>query len=302
MFDHHQWGVAFGILGNIISFLVYLAPVPTFYRIYRKKSTESFQSLPYLVALFSSMMWFYYALVKQNAFLLVTINCFGCVIETIYIILFITYAPKGSRNSTVKLFVSMNVGVFSLILLLTHFLATGSTRILILGWICVAFSVSVFAAPLSIVAQVIRTKSVEFMPFNLSFFLTLSAIMWFAYGLFQKDICVALPNIVGFLLGLTQMLLYVIYKNANKVIIEDKKLPEAQLKSIVVLSNLGASEVYPVDIHPDDADANDVNQGPKENRQETDQRNPKSLEVPGGLQLQQHNDNNNTDDGCAVAV
>ncbi|XP_062110746.1 bidirectional sugar transporter N3-like [Humulus lupulus] len=245
---HHPWAFTFGILGNIISFLVYLAPLTTFYRVYRKKSTEGFHSLPYLVALFSSMVWLYYALVKKDAMLLITINSFGCVIEMIYITIYIIYAPTHARNLTIKLFGFMNIAMFSLIFLLTQFAVKHPYQAQVLGWICVAISVCVFAAPLSIVAQVIRTRSVEFMPFNLSFFLTLSAVMWFGYGVLLKDICIAIPNVVGFILGLVQMLLYGIYRNHKNVMVdEEKKAHDQNLKSIVILSSLATCEVHPVD-------------------------------------------------------
>lgn len=54
---------------------------------------------------------------------------------------------------TAKMLMLLNVGVFGLILLLTFFLASGSNRVRILGWVCVGFSVSVFAAPLSIMVR-----------------------------------------------------------------------------------------------------------------------------------------------------
>ncbi|XP_052205540.1 bidirectional sugar transporter N3-like [Diospyros lotus] len=237
---HHPLVFTFGVLGNLVSILVYFAPLPTFVDIYRKKSTLGYQSLPYVVALFSAMLWMYYAFLKPDSSLLISINSFGCVIETIYIGLFLAYASKDARNHTVKLIAALNMGFFSLILLLTLFLVQGGTRTQVVGWICVGISVAVFAAPLSIVLQVVRTRSVEYMPFSLSFFLTLSATMWFTYGLLQRDKCIAIPNVFGFFLGLLQMMLYGKYRNTKKLA-EEKKLPE-QIINIVIL---GASEVHP---------------------------------------------------------
>ncbi|KAG1370166.1 Bidirectional sugar transporter SWEET14 [Cocos nucifera] len=245
----HPWAFIFGILGNIISFMVYLAPLPTFYRVYKKKSTEGFQSVPYVVALFSAMLWIYYAFIKTDAYLLVTINSIGCIIETMYIVTYLGYAPKKARIFTAQILLLLNVGLFGLIVLVTLLATKGPERVHVLGWVCVGLSISVFIAPLTIIRLVIRTKSVEFMPFWLSFFLTMSAIAWFSYGLLTKDIYVALPNILGFIFGVVQMGIYIAYRWAEKVAYHDHKVSE---HIIIAIPKLGtgewSSEVHPIDV------------------------------------------------------
>ncbi|XP_074268505.1 bidirectional sugar transporter SWEET9-like [Silene latifolia] len=238
-FNHHELMYIFGILGNIVSLGVFLAPLPTFWRVFKKKSTEGFQALPYSVALFSCMLLLYYAMLKtQNAMPIITINSVGFIIEAFYLIVFLIYAPTKARVYTIKLLGLFNVTFLGLIIVGTmvfargadahNFFSKGGVRETSVGWICAVFSVCVFAAPLSVMKMVIKTKSVEFMPFCLSFSLTLCAVMWFFYGFLIQDFYIAMPNVLGFLLGITQMLLYIIYKNSS---------PKNQQKNLMVNEN-----------------------------------------------------------------
>ncbi|XP_027169284.1 bidirectional sugar transporter SWEET13-like [Coffea eugenioides] len=241
----NPWVFALGILGNLVSFLVYLAPVPTFRRIAKKKSTEGFHSFPYVVSLFSAMLWVDYARVKSNV-LLVTVNSIGCLIETIYIAFFIVHAPKKHRIFTLKLVILLNFIGFGSICILTEYLAKGARKTQALGWLCVASSAIVYIAPLSVMKQVISTRSVEFMPFWLSFSLVLNALTWSSYGLLLKDIHITVPSIVGFIFGMIQMALYVIYKNI-KMKPEEPKLPTI-MKPITIIP----SEILPLGSLPID--------------------------------------------------
>ncbi|XP_071693506.1 bidirectional sugar transporter SWEET14-like [Rutidosis leptorrhynchoides] len=207
--------LAFGLLGNVVSFMVFLSPLPTFYKIYKKKSTEEFQSVPYVVGLFSAMLWIYYALLKSNVMLLITINTVGCFINTFYICIFLIYAPKKARMQCLKLIMCMIVVGFGLVVTLTQVLAKGANRVAIVGWICLVFALCVFVAPLGVLRQVIKTKSVEYMPILLSVALTLNAVTWFLYGLLRQDFNIAIPNILGFGFGIVQIVLYFVYKNNN---------------------------------------------------------------------------------------
>ncbi|KAJ0639200.1 putative SWEET sugar transporter [Helianthus annuus] len=255
--------LAFGLLGNIVSFMVFLAPIPTFYKVYKKKSTEGFQSAPYVVGLFSAMLWIYYAMLKSNVLLLITINTFGIVIETVYIVFFLYYAPKKARMESLKLIILLIFVGFGLIVVLTQFLASGVTRGVIVGWICLVFSLCVFVAPLGVLRQVIKTKSVEYMPILLSVALTLSAVMWFFYGLLLHDFNIAIPNVLGFAFGIIQMILYYLYKNNKPIITNEKnvnigeiitknvelKVPEFKDQKVIDVVKLNAlmqAEILPV--------------------------------------------------------
>lgn len=68
---------------------------PTFYRVYKKRSTESFQAVPYVTALLSAMLWLYYALLSMDV-LLLSINAIACVVESFYLAVFLSYAPKAA--------------------------------------------------------------------------------------------------------------------------------------------------------------------------------------------------------------
>ncbi|XP_061338349.1 bidirectional sugar transporter SWEET9-like [Gastrolobium bilobum] len=215
-FSDHELVLIFGLLGNIVSFMVFLAPLPTFYTIFKNKSSEGFQSIPYVVALLSALLLLYYGFLKAHAILIITINSIGCVIEVAYLLMYITYAPKKQKVSTLAMILIADVGGFGLTMIITTFVVKGSARVHAVGWVCAIFNIAVFAAPLSIMRKVIKTKSVEFMPFPLSLFLTLCATMWFFYGFFDKDHFIMLPNVLGFLFGFSQMILYIIYKKAKK--------------------------------------------------------------------------------------
>ncbi|KAF3782585.1 hypothetical protein EJ110_NYTH33902 [Nymphaea thermarum] len=64
-------------------------------------------------------------------------------------------------------------------------------RKVVVGSVGLATSIAMYGSPLVVVKLVIKTKSVEFMPFYLSLFSFLASSLWLAYGLVGRDLFVA---------------------------------------------------------------------------------------------------------------
>jgi solute carrier family 50 protein (sugar transporter) len=98
-----------GVIGNVISVLVFLSPVETFWKIVKRRSTEEYKSLPYICTLLGSSLWTYYGIVTPGEYLVSTVNGFGALVETIYVSLFLFYAPRHLKLKTVVVVAMLNV-------------------------------------------------------------------------------------------------------------------------------------------------------------------------------------------------
>uniref|UniRef100_A0A2N9EDD8 Bidirectional sugar transporter SWEET n=1 Tax=Fagus sylvatica TaxID=28930 RepID=A0A2N9EDD8_FAGSY len=112
-----------GIIGNVISFGLFLSPLPTFIRIVKMKAVEDFKPDPYIATVLNCMFWVFYGMpfVHPDSLLVVTINGVGLVLELIYLAVFYTYAAK-QQNGRKQVITTKSVEYMPFYLSLTNFL------------------------------------------------------------------------------------------------------------------------------------------------------------------------------------
>ncbi|KAG6490494.1 bidirectional sugar transporter SWEET2a-like [Zingiber officinale] len=207
---------AAGIAGNVFAFVLFVSPMPTFRRIVRNKSTEQFSGLPYIYSLLNCLicMWYGLPCVSYGVILVATVNSIGAVFQFVYVVLFILHVD-GSKKLRMSALLLGVFGVFALIAYVSLELLDHPTRQAFVGYLSVASLISMFASPLLIINLVIKTKSVEFMPFYLSLATFLMSISFFVYGMLLHDFFIYIPNGIGTVLGIVQLSLYAYYSRKS---------------------------------------------------------------------------------------
>ncbi|KAK6911605.1 Protein of unknown function DUF538 [Dillenia turbinata] len=152
-------------------------------------------------------------MLKPGGSLIVTVNGAGAVLQFIYVTLFLVYAPKDIKVKMLKLVLLLDVIFLGVVIVLTLLVIPKDLRLTIVGVLCAVLTLGMYASPLAVMTTVIRTKSVEYMPFSLSFFLFLNAGDWIVYSVLVQDFFIGVPNAIGFVLGSAQLILYSIYRN-----------------------------------------------------------------------------------------
>ncbi|KAH9294141.1 hypothetical protein KI387_040654, partial [Taxus chinensis] len=209
-----------GIVGNLTSLALYLSPMATFWGIYKLRSNQEYSGLPYVRTLFTCALWLLYGapFVKPHSTLLLTVNGAGFVLEIFYVLSFLIFASEKTKVKILRLTIAMTMAFIILVGVTIFVLHKHSTRQLVAGILCVILSIFMYASPLAVLGLVIKTKSVEYMPFLPSLFNTLNTLVWSGYSVISRDIFLAVPNGIGFLLAIIHLTVYFIYRNSNTVL------------------------------------------------------------------------------------
>ncbi|RDX90191.1 Bidirectional sugar transporter SWEET7, partial [Mucuna pruriens] len=205
----------------------------------KKRSVGQFSAAPYLATLVNCMVWTLYGLpmVHPHSILVVTINGSGCVIEIIFVTLFLIYSdPKKRLKVALWLLVEL-IFITALTLVTLTTVHTLKKRSAIVGATCILFNIMMYASPLAIMKLVITTKSVEYMPFYISLASFGNGVAWTTYALIRFDPFITIPNGLGTLFAVAQLILYATYYKSTKQQIAARKANgEVDLSQVVVAS------------------------------------------------------------------
>ncbi|XP_020706043.1 bidirectional sugar transporter SWEET4-like [Dendrobium catenatum] len=235
-----------GIVGNVIALGLFLSPLPTFIRIWKKKSVDEFSVIPYVATLLNCMLWMLYGLpiVHPNSTLVLTINCAGAAIEICYVILYLVFSNGPKRFKAMLLFLGDLVFVAVVAVIVLIVFHTHERRSLVVGILCVIFCIIMYLAPLSVMKMVIQTKSVEYMPLSLSVASFLNGLCWTIYALIRFDLYITIPNVLGLLFSITQLVLQALYYKSTKRQIAERKLKgEVGLTDVVIDDSVKVSPI-----------------------------------------------------------
>ncbi|CAM6101384.1 unnamed protein product [Calypogeia fissa] len=210
------WLTIFGVLGNVVSAGLILAPLPTIWKILQKRSTEKFSPLPYAAIMLTSLLWLFYGspLVKFRI-LVETITGFGVGMEAAFLIIFFVFASdRKTRVQVIMLVTSVLLFVAMVVSLTMAFVQEVSRRKTVVGVISAIVAVLMYASPLSIMLvqrTVLMTKSTTCLPFLLAIMAFLNAALWGSFAILGHDLFIMIPSVLGAGLGVVQLGLYACY-------------------------------------------------------------------------------------------
>ncbi|XP_028184592.1 bidirectional sugar transporter SWEET17-like [Glycine soja] len=97
---------------------------------------------------------------KAREYLVATVDGFGIVVETIYVILFLIYAPKVTRGRTLILAVILDVAISTVAVVTTQLALQREARGGVVGVMGAGLNIVMYFSPLSAMYEFVLARNV----------------------------------------------------------------------------------------------------------------------------------------------
>lgn len=176
-----------------------------------KKSTGDSSGVPFISGIITSAVWLKYGLLTNEKSLII-VNCIGVAMMLAYTVIYYLFTIR--KRETLRIF-SLGSIFLALIFLYTGVLTDHLKAIQIVGVVGIGVSLIFFASPLVNLSHVIKAKNAESLPFSMILSSFVVTLLWFFYGELISDPFIVLPNLIGCLLLVIQLLLFIIYPSKS---------------------------------------------------------------------------------------
>nr|WAJ59866.1 SWEET family protein 7 [Heracleum moellendorffii] len=202
-----------GIIGNVISFGLFVLAVPSLYRVLKRKSVKGIRPEYHLAMMMSCVSWVLYGMpsIHPRHILVLTANGIGLATELAYLIIILLYANDNKQRMYVGGFFLIELVVISLIIgVLIRLAPTAETRRMLVETCCFASSGIVSGTEGLFMADVLSTMSVEYVEYPIVLGKILYALCWTIYALVRgiSDTILWAMNIAFVVVGVTQLMYY----------------------------------------------------------------------------------------------
>lgn len=209
-----------------MSNILYLSSWPAVQAAYTTGRLGSLNVLPTAIMVLASISWMSYSLAIANPYIMAS-NIVGAIGAMGFVVVLLPLIPREKASTRLQVQCILVAGTAALLILWTCLVfskADYEQRKFALGLYSTALCVVMFASPLSTAHEVVTTGNAASIYAPLTFAQCTNCFMWTVYGFAIGDVWVYGPNLTGFILGLMQLVLKMLFNSVPPKRGEEKAL------------------------------------------------------------------------------
>ena len=207
-----------GWVGTVLSMVFYIAPIVPITKLIKKKYKIEEVPGPLLIMSFmNKIIWTSYGLKEEKTQVFVC-NGVGGIISIFFIVIYLIYLAK--INWKLMLIYNFIFANFIVEIFYIFYKIINSNKAI--GLTAMIFNILMYASPGAKIYEVFTTGNYDLIPIYSCIVSVFNCISWFIHGLFLKDLNIQIPNGIGFVLAIVQILVWgIFYKKKHKKVNEE---------------------------------------------------------------------------------